>query len=178
MILLTSKWRSTYVYTGVYAGRYTSIYCNIITYCTLFYCFQHMKHKIIKIFDPYFSQFIFKICFVIVFLVSHGFYWSHYQSQTSSKAEAFTQAFLKSSIQQHTRHDLKSMLSHKAVVLGYSRPKKDKSKRNSKKAKGLNACEKRAMKIFQLKPEHQRWVRNLKDGTLTMSYMETKMFVW
>ncbi|XP_023253052.1 ribonuclease P protein subunit p29 isoform X3 [Seriola lalandi dorsalis] len=77
------------------------------------------------------------------------------ESQSSSKAEAFTQAFLKSSIQQHTRHDLKTMLSHKAVVLGYSRPKKGKVKRSSKKAKGLNACQKRALKIFQLKPEHQ-----------------------
>ncbi|XP_050925384.1 ribonuclease P protein subunit p29 isoform X1 [Lates calcarifer] len=79
------------------------------------------------------------------------------ESQSSSKAEAFTQAFLKNSIQQHARHDLKSMLSHKAVVLGYSRPKKDKTRRNSKKAKGLNARQKRAMKIFQIKPEHQRY---------------------
>lgn len=49
------------------------------------------------------------------------------------------------------------MLAHKAVILGYTRPTKDKSKRNSKKAKGLNARQKRAMKIFQIKPEHQRW---------------------
>jgi len=78
------------------------------------------------------------------------------ESQTSSKAEAFTQAFLKNSIKQHTRHDLKTMLSHKAVILGYARPKKEK-KRNSKKAKGLNARQKRAMKIFHIKPEHQRY---------------------
>lgn len=78
------------------------------------------------------------------------------ESQTSSKAEAFTQAFLKNSIQQHTRHDLKTMLSHKAVILGYARPKKEK-KRNSKKAKGLNARQKRAMKIFHIKPEHQKY---------------------
>ncbi|XP_070762262.1 ribonuclease P protein subunit p29 isoform X2 [Enoplosus armatus] len=79
------------------------------------------------------------------------------ESQTSPKAEAFTQAFLKNSIQQPTRHDLKSMLSHKAVILGYTRPKKDKSKRTRKKAKGLNARQKRAMKVFQIKPEHQRY---------------------
>nr|XP_020469391.1 ribonuclease P protein subunit p29 isoform X2 [Monopterus albus] len=77
------------------------------------------------------------------------------QSQTKTKAEAFTQAFLKKSLQQHKRHNLKSMLSHKAVILGYSRPKK--AKRKSKKAKGLNAHQKRAMKIFQIKPEHQRY---------------------
>ncbi|XP_071329024.1 ribonuclease P protein subunit p29 isoform X3 [Trachinotus anak] len=79
------------------------------------------------------------------------------ESQSSSKSEAFTKAFLKNSLQHHTRHDLKSMLSHKAVVLGYSRSKKDKLKRNSKKAKGLNARQKRALKIFQIKPEHQRY---------------------
>ncbi|XP_069380589.1 ribonuclease P protein subunit p29 isoform X2 [Paralichthys olivaceus] len=79
------------------------------------------------------------------------------ESQTSSKAEAFTQSFLNKSIQHDARHDLKDMLSHKAVVLGYSRPKKDQSKRSSKKAKGLNARQKRAMKIFQIKPQNQRY---------------------
>ncbi|XP_051798848.1 ribonuclease P protein subunit p29 isoform X5 [Acanthochromis polyacanthus] len=79
------------------------------------------------------------------------------ESQAQSKAAAFTKAFLKNSIQQPARHDLKSMLTHKAVILGYIRPKKKKTKRNSKKAKGLNARQKKAMKIFQLKPEHQRY---------------------
>lgn len=49
------------------------------------------------------------------------------------------------------------MLSHKALVLGYARHK-DMSKRKHKKAKGLNAQQKREMKIFQIKPEHQRLV--------------------
>ncbi|XP_034536127.1 ribonuclease P protein subunit p29 [Notolabrus celidotus] len=79
------------------------------------------------------------------------------ESQIKSKAEAFTQAFLKNSIQQPTKHDLKSMLSHKAVVLGFTRPKKDKSKKSSKRAKGLNARQKRELKVFQIKPEHQRY---------------------
>uniref|UniRef100_A0A3Q3WQ80 Ribonuclease P protein subunit p29 n=1 Tax=Mola mola TaxID=94237 RepID=A0A3Q3WQ80_MOLML len=74
------------------------------------------------------------------------------ESQSNSKAEVFTQAFLKNSIHQHAQHDVMSMLSHKAVILGYSRAKK----RKSKKAKGLNAQQKREMKIFQIKPEHQR----------------------
>lgn len=100
---------------------------------------------------------------------------SHSQSQTRSKAEAFTQAFLKNSIQQHARHDLKSMLSHKAVILGYARPKKEK-KRNSKKAKGLNARQKRAMKIFHIKPEHQRLVRKLKDGTVIVPHEKSVGF--
>lgn len=84
-----------------------------------------------------------------------------FQPQTNSKAQAFTKAFLRNSTQQQSQLKVQSMLSHKAVILGYSRPKKDKSRRTSKKAKGLNARQKRAMKIFQIKPEHQRLVRNL-----------------
>lgn len=91
-------------------------------------------------------------------------YLSHFQSKPRSKAEAFTETFLKNSIRQNAQRDLKSILSHKAVILDYARPKKDESKRKSKKAKGLNARQKRAMKIFQIKPEHQRLVRNLKGG--------------
>ncbi|XP_037608100.1 ribonuclease P protein subunit p29 [Sebastes umbrosus] len=81
------------------------------------------------------------------------------KSQTQRKAEAFTQAFLKNSLQQQARDEegLKNILSYKALILGYARPKKDKSKRTSKKPKGLNARQKRAMKVFQIKPEHQRY---------------------
>ncbi|KAM8735334.1 ribonuclease P protein subunit p29 [Acanthopagrus latus] len=79
------------------------------------------------------------------------------EPQTNSKAQAFTKAFLKNSTQQQSQHKVQSMLSHKAVILGYSRPKKDKSRRNTKRAKGLNARQKRAMKIFHIKPEHQRY---------------------
>lgn len=78
------------------------------------------------------------------------------QSQPKSKAEAFTRTFLKNSLQQSSRHDLEGMLTHKAVILGYARSnKKDKTK--NKKAKGLNARQKRAMKIFDIKPEHQKY---------------------
>nr|XP_020510142.1 ribonuclease P protein subunit p29-like [Labrus bergylta] len=79
------------------------------------------------------------------------------ESKTKSKAEAFTRAFVKNSIQRPTRLDPKSMLSHKAVNLSYARIKRDKSKRSRKKAKGLNARQKRAMKVFQIKPENQRY---------------------
>ena len=99
---------------------------------------------------------------------------SHSQSQTRSKADAFTQAFLKNSIQQHSRHDLKNMLTHKAVILSYTRPKKEK-KRSSKKAKGLNARQKRAMKIFDIKPEHQKLVRSLRNGTVIVAHMEKNL---
>ncbi|CAJ1048580.1 ribonuclease P protein subunit p29 isoform X1 [Xyrichtys novacula] len=79
------------------------------------------------------------------------------ESKTSSKAEAFTRAFLKNSMQRTSKHDLDSMLSYKAVILGFTRPQKDKSKRSSKRAKGLSAKQKRKMKVFQIKPEHQRY---------------------
>lgn len=77
------------------------------------------------------------------------------QPPTKSRAEAFTRSFLRRSLQQDSRQDTKEMLAHKAVILGYSRPKKDKPK--CKKAKGLNAKQKRAMKIFHIKPEHQKY---------------------
>lgn len=50
---------------------------------------------------------------------------------------------------------IEDVMYRKAVVLEYARPKK---KRQKKKAKGLNAKERRQLKIFQLKPEHQKWV--------------------
>ncbi|KAA8585694.1 hypothetical protein FQN60_004388 [Etheostoma spectabile] len=75
------------------------------------------------------------------------------ESLNRTEAQSFTQAFLKNSIWQHSHREIQNMLKHKAVILGYSRPKKDK--RSSKKAKGLNARQKREMKIFQIKPEHQ-----------------------
>ncbi|XP_068597621.1 ribonuclease P protein subunit p29 [Brachionichthys hirsutus] len=77
------------------------------------------------------------------------------ESQSRCKAEAFTQAFLSNTVQKQQPHDLDGLLRHKAVILGYSRPKKEKPKRRSKK--GLNAQEKRAMKTLQIKPEHQRY---------------------
>ncbi|KAK5603627.1 hypothetical protein CRENBAI_003398 [Crenichthys baileyi] len=79
------------------------------------------------------------------------------EPHTSSKATKFTEAYLRNCIQQPTRLDVKSMVTHKAVILGYRRPKKDKTKKKSKKAKGLNARQKRMMKVFQIKPDHQRY---------------------
>lgn len=88
-------------------------------------------------------------------------YFSHHQSQSSTKAKASTERFLKNSLRHHSRYDLSDMLCHKAVVLNYTRPKKDKLKEH-KKVKGLNARQKRAMKIFQIKQKHQRLV-DIKD---------------
>ncbi|XP_032417378.1 ribonuclease P protein subunit p29 [Xiphophorus hellerii] len=80
------------------------------------------------------------------------------EPHNSSKAAKFTEAHLKQCTQQPSRLDVKSMLTHKAVLLGYSRPKRDTAKtRNRKKAKGLNAQQKRMMKVFHIKPQHQRY---------------------
>uniref|UniRef100_A0A3Q0RET7 Ribonuclease P protein subunit p29 n=1 Tax=Amphilophus citrinellus TaxID=61819 RepID=A0A3Q0RET7_AMPCI len=77
------------------------------------------------------------------------------EPQSSLKAKAFTEAFLRKSIKRPERFDLQNMLSHKALILGYNRPRKEK--RKGTKAKGLNARQKRELKVFEIKPEHQRY---------------------
>lgn len=52
-------------------------------------------------------------------------------------------------------------MSHKAVILEYPRCKRDASASKHKKAKGLNAQQKRKNNIYQIKPEHQRLVMTL-----------------
>ncbi|XP_012670260.1 ribonuclease P protein subunit p29 [Clupea harengus] len=76
------------------------------------------------------------------------------QSQGTKQAELFTSSFLKRSLP-HARGSLDDQLLRKAVVLEYNNPKKVKAKR--KKAKGLNARERRELKVFQIKPEHHRY---------------------
>ncbi|XP_015258613.1 PREDICTED: ribonuclease P protein subunit p29 [Cyprinodon variegatus] len=83
-----------------------------------------------------------------------------------SRATRFTEAYLRNCVQRQTRLDVQKVLTHKALILDYSRPKKDRTRRSSKKAKGLNARQKRMMKVYQIRPEHQRSVRGtLCDGT-------------
>lgn len=83
------------------------------------------------------------------------------ESQSKSKAEAFTRAFLENSLPPNHRQDLKAMMTHKAVILNYARTPKDQNqnqdRRSRKKAKGLNARQKRSMKVFHIRPEHQRY---------------------
>ncbi|XP_075907843.1 ribonuclease P protein subunit p29 [Nelusetta ayraudi] len=75
---------------------------------------------------------------------------------SNSKAEAFTQTFLKRSLEHQSKFDLKD-LSHRALILEYPRHKRDASASKHKKAKGLNAQQKRKNNIYQIKPEHQRY---------------------
>lgn len=92
-------------------------------------------------------------------LVGHG--WLFYsmphafQSQHEKVAENFTKAFLQNSIPKMTPDAIENIMLHRAVVLEYTRTT---NKGKKKKAKGLNAKERRRLKIFQLKPEHQKWV--------------------
>lgn len=81
----------------------------------------------------------------------------HFQVYSNSKAEAFTQTFLKRSLEHQSKFDLKD-LSHRALILEYPRHKRDASASKHKKAKGLNAQQKRKNNIYQIKPEHQRLV--------------------
>ncbi|XP_060715223.1 ribonuclease P protein subunit p29 isoform X2 [Tachysurus vachellii] len=77
------------------------------------------------------------------------------QSQHGETAEKFTRAFLKSSAPRLSCREAEDALQRKAVMLHYAREKK---KRGTKtKAKGLNAKERRALRVFKLKPEHQKY---------------------
>lgn len=91
------------------------------------------------------------------------------ESQHGADAEAFTKAFVKNSIPHMKDAAVEDMLARKAVVLEYKRPKKKVKKR---KAKGLNAKERRRLKIFQLKPEHQKYQLFLPLHDLWKSYIE------
>ncbi|CAB1339577.1 unnamed protein product [Coregonus sp. 'balchen'] len=51
--------------------------------------------------------------------------------------------------------EIGDFMFRKAVVLKYAKNKKEKKKK--KRTKGLNAKQRREMKVFQLKPEHQKY---------------------
>uniref|UniRef100_H2SVW2 Ribonuclease P protein subunit p29 n=1 Tax=Takifugu rubripes TaxID=31033 RepID=H2SVW2_TAKRU len=95
-------------------------------------------------------------------------------SQSRSQAETSTQVFLKSSIRNFRGADATSPLSYKAVMLEYSRPKKEKVKRRSKGSR-MNAAQKRRMKLFTIRPEHQRLVTSLKAPAEEPSVLVTRL---
>ncbi|XP_071258101.1 ribonuclease P protein subunit p29-like isoform X2 [Salvelinus alpinus] len=67
----------------------------------------------------------------------------------------FTNGFLKNSLPGLSKKEIGDFMLRKAVVLKYAKKKKEKKKK--KKAKGLTAKQRREMKVFQLKPEHQKY---------------------
>ncbi|XP_029577718.1 ribonuclease P protein subunit p29 isoform X1 [Salmo trutta] len=76
-------------------------------------------------------------------------------SQSDKQAEMFTNGFLKNSLPGMSKKNIGDFMLRKAVVLKYAKKKKEKKKK--KRAKGLNAKQRREMKVFQLKPEHQKY---------------------
>ncbi|XP_026888236.2 ribonuclease P protein subunit p29 isoform X2 [Electrophorus electricus] len=77
------------------------------------------------------------------------------EPQYGDAAEKFTSAFLKTSVPKLGTQDLEDVLLHKAVVMQFARQKKMKGKKVSHR--GLNARERRQLKVFELKPEHQKY---------------------
>ncbi|XP_066511195.1 ribonuclease P protein subunit p29-like [Hoplias malabaricus] len=77
------------------------------------------------------------------------------QTQYGRLAENFTSAFLKSCLPHCKNEFVEDVLQRRAVVLQYERPPRTRGKRS--RAKGLNAKERRELKVFQLKPEHQKY---------------------
>ncbi|XP_070574062.1 ribonuclease P protein subunit p29-like [Ptychodera flava] len=73
----------------------------------------------------------------------------------------FIQSFLKKSVPDRRRVDQQmiKLLSSKAVVMDVVKTKKNsKTVSQSKKKRVLNAKERRKLKIYDIKPEHQRYV--------------------
>ncbi|XP_015223867.1 ribonuclease P protein subunit p29 isoform X1 [Lepisosteus oculatus] len=91
------------------------------------------------------------------------------QSQDANQAEAFTNAFLKRSMPRLKEEEIQQFLVRKAVVLEHAFKRVQKKKR--KKAKGLNAKQRREMKVFELKPEQQKYELFLPLHELWKQYM-------
>ncbi|XP_048402934.1 ribonuclease P protein subunit p29 [Stegostoma tigrinum] len=77
------------------------------------------------------------------------------QPQGSKQAEAFVNAFLKNSLPRLGTEQIQTHLNRKAVILEHILKKRKKEKK--KKAKCLSAKERRELRIFELKPEEQRY---------------------
>ncbi|XP_006867361.1 PREDICTED: ribonuclease P protein subunit p29 [Chrysochloris asiatica] len=71
------------------------------------------------------------------------------------RAEAFVRAFLKRSMPRLPPEALEDRLQRKAVILEYFTRQKRREKR--KKSKGLSARQRRELRLFDIKPEQQRY---------------------
>lgn len=74
------------------------------------------------------------------------------------QAEAFVTAFLKRSMPRMSQQACEEHLQRKAVVLEYSARRKRKEKK--KKSKGLSARQRRELRLFDIKPEQQRYAES------------------
>ncbi|XP_077687002.1 ribonuclease P protein subunit p29 isoform X1 [Eretmochelys imbricata] len=77
------------------------------------------------------------------------------QPQGSKEAEAFVNAFLKRSMPRLKDEAIQDKLTRKAVVLEHCPKRKKKDKR--KKTKGFSAKQRREMRLFEIKPEQQKY---------------------
>ncbi|XP_053461183.1 ribonuclease P protein subunit p29 [Nycticebus coucang] len=73
----------------------------------------------------------------------------------AQRAEAFVKAFLKRSTPRMSQQAREDQLERKAVILEYFiRPKR---RERRKKSKGLSARQRRELRLFDIKPEQQRY---------------------
>ncbi|XP_063802101.1 ribonuclease P protein subunit p29 [Pseudophryne corroboree] len=77
------------------------------------------------------------------------------EMQSSKKAEAFVNAFLKRSMPNLKKKTIQESLERKAVVLEHVHKKKKRVKQ--KKSKALTAKERREMRLFEIKADQQRY---------------------
>ncbi|XP_073163884.1 ribonuclease P protein subunit p29 isoform X1 [Lepidochelys kempii] len=75
--------------------------------------------------------------------------------QGSKEAEAFVNAFLKRSMPRLKDEAIQDKLTRKAVVLEHCPKRRKKDKR--KKTKGFSAKQRREMRLFEIKPEQQKY---------------------
>ncbi|XP_058385028.1 ribonuclease P protein subunit p29 isoform X3 [Diceros bicornis minor] len=71
------------------------------------------------------------------------------------RAEAFVRAFLKRSMPHMSQQAREDQLQRKAVVLEYFTRRRRKEKK--RKSKGLSARQRRELRLFDIKPEQQRY---------------------
>ncbi|XP_020670745.3 ribonuclease P protein subunit p29 isoform X2 [Pogona vitticeps] len=76
------------------------------------------------------------------------------QPQGPKEAEAFVKAFLKRSMPRKSDEDIQDLLTRKAVVLEHFHKRRKQQKR--RRGKGFSARHRRAMRLFEIKPEQQR----------------------
>ncbi|XP_075392878.1 ribonuclease P protein subunit p29 [Tenrec ecaudatus] len=73
----------------------------------------------------------------------------------SARSEAFVKAFLRRSLPRMSQQALEDQLQRKAVVLEYFTRRKRREKK--KKCKGLSARQRRELRLFDIKPEQQKY---------------------
>ncbi|XP_077166441.1 ribonuclease P protein subunit p29 isoform X2 [Paroedura picta] len=77
------------------------------------------------------------------------------QPQRPKEADAFVKAFLKRSLPQKSEEAIEDLLSRKAVVLEHLHKRRRRGKKT--RGKGLSSKERREMRLFEIKPEQQRY---------------------